>query len=53
MKELGGIGVAIADRPGGPYMDYLGKPLIGEIHNKGTREYQVALYFLDWDGKER
>jgi len=21
------------------------------IHSKGTREYQVALYFLDWDGK--
>lgn len=27
-KEVGGIGVAVADHPGGPYRDYLGKPLI-------------------------
>ncbi len=32
-KEVGGIGVAVADNPAGPYKDYLGKPLIGEIHN--------------------
>jgi beta-xylosidase len=31
--EIGGIGVGIADQPGGPFKDYLGKPLIGEIHN--------------------
>ncbi|HET9486374.1 MAG TPA: glycoside hydrolase family 43 protein, partial [Chryseosolibacter sp.] len=31
--EVGGIGVAVADHPGGPFKDYLGKPLIGEIHN--------------------
>ncbi|MCU0352898.1 MAG: glycoside hydrolase family 43 protein [Cytophagales bacterium] len=31
--EPGGIGVAVADRPEGPFKDYLGKPLIGEIHN--------------------
>ena len=31
--EIGGIGVAVADKPEGPYQDYLGKPLIGEIHN--------------------
>lgn len=31
--EVGGIGVAIADDPAGPFRDYLGKPLIGEIHN--------------------
>jgi beta-xylosidase len=32
-KEVGGIGVAVADNPGGPFKDYLGKPLIGDIHN--------------------
>ena len=31
--EVGGIGVAVADKPAGPFKDYLGKSLIGEIHN--------------------
>ena len=31
--EIGGIGVAVADNPAGPFEDYLGKPLIGEIIN--------------------
>ena len=31
--ETGGIGVAVANRPEGPFTDYLGRPLIGEIHN--------------------
>jgi beta-xylosidase len=31
--EIGGIGVAVADNPEGPFQDYLGTPLIGEIHN--------------------
>ena len=31
--EVGGIGVAVADRPEGPYRDYLGKPLVNEIVN--------------------
>lgn len=31
--EIGGIGVAVANNPAGPFKDYLGKPLIGEIHN--------------------
>lgn len=31
--EIGGIGIAVADDPAGPFSDYLGKPLIGEIHN--------------------
>lgn len=29
----GGIGVAVSDKPGGPFVDALGKPLIGEFHN--------------------
>lgn len=31
--EIGGIGVAVADKPNGPFRDLLGKPLIGTIHN--------------------
>lgn len=29
----GGIGVAVADNPGGPYKDYLGEPLIDKFYN--------------------
>lgn len=32
-KETGGIGVAVSDRPEGPFKDYLGKPLIDKFHN--------------------
>lgn len=32
--ETGGIGIAIASQPAGPYTDYLGKPLINNIYNK-------------------
>lgn len=31
--EIGGIGVAVGDRPEGPYKDLLGKPLINKIVN--------------------
>jgi len=31
--EVGGIGVAVSDRPEGPYKDILGKPLINDIVN--------------------
>jgi len=31
--EVGGIGVAVADAPDGPFRDLLGKPLVGEFHN--------------------
>ena len=30
---LGGIGIAVADHPGGPFRDYLGKPLINKFYN--------------------
>jgi len=30
---VGGIGVAVADRPEGPYNDLVGKPLINEFYN--------------------
>lgn len=32
--QLGGIGVAVADNPAGPFKDLLGEPLIGKIHNR-------------------
>jgi beta-xylosidase len=32
-QEYGGIGVAVADNPEGPFKDYLGKPLIDKFHN--------------------
>ncbi|MFS0724630.1 glycoside hydrolase family 43 protein [Paenibacillus sp. 1P07SE] len=57
-EELGGIGVAVADRPEGPYRDALGKPLIGRfvhgaqpidphafIDDDGT----AYLYYGGWD----
>lgn len=32
-NEKGGIGVAVADNPAGPFKDYLQKPLIDKFHN--------------------
>lgn len=32
-KEPGGIGVAVADHPAGPFKDHLGKPLVDKFHN--------------------
>ncbi|MET4108119.1 glycoside hydrolase family 43 protein [Hymenobacter sp. UYP22] len=47
--EVGGIGVAVADRPEGPFRDYLGKPLVGNIHNGAQPIDQFV--FLDKDGQ--
>ncbi len=47
--EIGGIGVAVADKPEGPYKDLLGKPLIGEIHNGAQPIDQFV--FKDKDGQ--
>ena len=33
LNRSGGIGIAVADQPEGPYKDYLGKPLIDGFHN--------------------
>ena len=46
--EIGGIGVAVADNPAGPFEDYLGKPLIGEIINGAQPIDQFV--FKDKDG---
>lgn len=47
-QESGGIGVAVADRPQGPYKDYLGKPLISAFHNGAQPIDQFV--FRDADG---
>lgn len=47
-SETGGIGVAVADRPEGPYRDLLGKPLIGAFHNGAQPIDQYV--FRDDDG---
>lgn len=44
--EIGGIGVAVADRPQGPYKDLLGKPLINEIVN-GAQPIDQFVYEID------
>ena len=48
-NEIGGIGVAVADKPEGPYKDYLGKPLINEFHNNAQPIDQFV--FRDADGR--
>jgi beta-xylosidase len=48
-KEYGGIGVAVADNPAGPFKDYLGKPLIDKFHNGAQPIDQFV--FHDKDGQ--
>ncbi len=48
-KEIGGIGIAVADNPAGPFRDYLGKPLVGQIHN-GAQPIDQFVY-KDKDGQ--
>ncbi|WP_158222704.1 family 43 glycosylhydrolase [Rhodopirellula sp. MGV] len=45
---VGGIGVAVADQPSGPYKDYLGKPLVDKFHNGAQPIDQFV--FKDADG---
>lgn len=47
--QTGGIGVAVADRPEGPFRDAIGKPLIGTIENGAQPIDQMA--FRDDDGQ--
>ncbi|MBO5436913.1 MAG: glycoside hydrolase family 43 protein [Thermoguttaceae bacterium] len=47
--EIGGIGVAVADKPEGPYRDLLGKPLVNDIVNGAQPIDQYV--FLDDDGQ--
>lgn len=48
-QQRGGIGVAVADKPEGPFQDYLGQPLIDEFHNGAQPIDQFA--FRDSDGQ--
>jgi len=48
-QEYGGIGVAVAGKPEGPYKDLLGKPLIAKFHNGAQPIDQFV--FHDRDGK--
>ncbi|MEJ7643549.1 MAG: glycoside hydrolase family 43 protein [Chryseolinea sp.] len=48
-NESGGIGVAVADKPDGPFKDHLGKPLIDKFHNGAQPIDQFV--FHDQDGK--
>lgn len=48
-QQTGGIGVAVSDRPQGPFKDYLGKPLIDKFHNGAQPIDQFV--FKDKDGK--
>ena len=48
--EVGGIGVAVADRPEGPYADLLGHPLVNEIVHGAQPIDQFV--FQDKDGQD-
>lgn len=48
-EQYGGIGVAIADKPSGPFKDALEKPLIDKIYNKAQPIDQFV--FRDDDGQ--
>lgn len=47
--EAGGIGIGVSDSPGGPFKDYLGKPLIDKFHNGAQPIDQFV--FHDKDGQ--
>ena len=48
-NQLGGIGVAVSDTPGGPFRDAMGHPLVGQIHN-GAQPIDMMV-FQDDDGQ--
>jgi beta-xylosidase len=48
-NEYGGIGVAVADKPQGPFKDHIGKPLIDKFYNGAQPIDQFV--FKDADGQ--
>lgn len=48
-QQPGGIGVAVASKPEGPYKDHLGKPLVSQFYNDAQPIDQFA--FRDTDGQ--
>lgn len=49
-EQVGGIGVAVADKPEGPFTDYLGKPLVDKFHN-GAQPIDQYAFKDPKDGK--
>lgn len=47
-NETGGIGVAVSNKPEGPFKDYLGRPLVDKFHNGAQPIDQFV--FEDTDG---
>ncbi len=48
INHFGGIGIAVSDAPGGPFQDYLGKPLLSDFYNDAQPIDQFV--FKDVDG---
>ena len=48
-QQVGGIGVSVANKPEGPYRDYLGKPLVDHFHNGAQPIDQFV--FQDTNGR--
>jgi beta-xylosidase len=48
-NQPGGIGVAVSDKPEGPFVDYIGKPLIDKFYNGAQPIDQFV--FKDLDGQ--
>lgn len=48
LNKSGGIGIAVADSPAGPFKDYLGKPLVNDFYNDAQPIDQFV--FRDEDG---
>ena len=48
-NEVGGIGIAVASKPEGPYKDYLGKPIVDKFYNGAQPIDQFV--FRDKDGQ--
>ncbi|MDA8758193.1 glycoside hydrolase family 43 protein [Flavobacteriaceae bacterium] len=47
INHYGGIGIAVADAPSGPYKDYLGKPLIDQFYNEAQPIDQFVFKDID------
>ncbi|RYY56440.1 MAG: arabinan endo-1,5-alpha-L-arabinosidase [Chitinophagaceae bacterium] len=48
-NQEGGIGIAVADHPSGPFKDYLGKPLVNKFYHGAQPIDQMV--FRDTDGQ--
>ncbi|WP_234047218.1 glycoside hydrolase family 43 protein [Luteolibacter pohnpeiensis] len=47
-NQVGGIGVAVANKPQGPFKDYLGKPLVGKFYH-GAQPIDAYVFHDDDD----